>query len=98
MRSRSRSTRAAWVLLAVLPLAAPAGARQQKAPPAAADWAKWESLGAGTRSPDGKWLACPVVRSSGEKALRVRSLADETSKSIADGDGPAFSDDSRWLA
>ncbi len=52
-----------------LPLAAAA----QQAPPTAADYAKWETLGPGTLSPDGKWIAYEITRPNDESELRIRS-------------------------
>lgn len=71
-------------------------------PPAPADFGQWERLtGAGERgglSPDGRWLAYGVARTNGENDLRVASVADGSSKTIAFGAQPAFSADSRWVA
>src|ERR1700693_6311921 len=41
-------------------------------PPAA--FGKWETLGAGDLSPDGKWLAYSIRRVSTDEELRIASL------------------------
>lgn len=71
-------------------------------PPAPADFGPFERLAAagerGGLSPDGRWLAYAINRTSGENDLRVTSVADGTTKTIAFGAQPAFSSDSKWLA
>lgn len=70
--------------------------------PAPADFAQWERLQTtgerGGLSPDGRWLAYGINRTNGENELRVVSVADGATKTIAFGAGPVFSADSRWLA
>ena len=70
--------------------------------PAPADFGQWERLTpAGERgglSPDGRWLAYGITRTNGENDLRVASVADGATKTIAFGAQPAFSSDSRWAA
>ena len=63
-----------------------------------ADYGKWETLGAGTLSPDGKWLAYEIRRSSGDGELRVAPIAGGKTHVVAFCSGAAFSFDSRWLA
>ena len=67
-----------------------------------ADFGQWERLTpAGERgglSPDGRWLAYGITRTNGDNDLRVTSVADGTTKTIAFGAQPAFSADSRWAA
>ena len=71
-------------------------------PPAPADFGPWERLTpAGERgglSPDGRWLAYGITRTNGDNDLRLTSVADGTTKTIAFGAQPAFSADSRWAA
>ena len=71
-------------------------------PPTPADFGQWERLTpAGERgglSPDGKWLAYGITRTNGDNDLRVTSVADGGTKTIAFGAQPAFSSDSRWIA
>jgi dipeptidyl aminopeptidase/acylaminoacyl peptidase len=64
-----------------------------------ADYGKWETLGAATLSPDGKWLAHEIRRTSGDNELRVAptSAAGKTHL-LPFCSGAAFSSDSRWLA
>jgi dipeptidyl aminopeptidase/acylaminoacyl peptidase len=62
-----------------------------------ADYAKWEGLGASELSPDGKWLAYQVRRTSGKHELRL-SPAGAKPLVAAFGENPAFSADSAWLA
>jgi dienelactone hydrolase len=70
--------------------------------PAPADFGPWERLAAagerGGLSPDGRWLAYAINRTNGDNELRVTSVADGTTKTIAFGAQPAFSADSRWAA
>ena len=71
-------------------------------PPAPADFAQWERLAPasdrGGLSPDGKWLAYAINRSNGDNEVRVTSIADGATKTVAFGAQPVFSADSRWLA
>jgi dipeptidyl aminopeptidase/acylaminoacyl peptidase len=73
-------------------------------PLTAADYGKWENLGAGVLSPDGRWLAVPITRVDGTAELRLYLLADSgpaparPAFTAAQGHDPAFSKDSRWLA
>ncbi|HET7619309.1 MAG TPA: prolyl oligopeptidase family serine peptidase [Vicinamibacterales bacterium] len=72
------------------------------APPSPADFGQWERLqlpfAHGGLSPDGKWLAYGIDRTSRENELRVTRIADRTTKVIAFGSGPIFSADSKWMA
>jgi hypothetical protein len=62
-----------------------------------ADYAKWESLGAGQLSPDGKWVAYDFRRGNQSVELRYRA-ADATSEtSVPSGSAPQFTSNSRWL-
>lgn len=75
---------------------------QSKRPVPASEYGQWESLVTfreyGGLSPDGKWLAYGINRSNRNNELRVTSIADGTTKTIAYGSQPAFSSDSRWVA
>lgn len=74
---------------------------QAKHPPAPAEWGQFESLAVQPRgglSPDGKWLAYGINRSSRDNELRIRNLADGTEKTIAFGAQPSFSADAQWVA
>ena len=63
-----------------------------------ADYGKWETLGSGAISPDGKWLAYEIRRSSGDGELRVAPTAGGKTQVAASCSGAAFASDSRWLA
>ena len=82
---------------ALLVLAASAFA-QTKPTLLPADYGKWETLGAGTLSPDGKWLAYDVRRTSGDSELRIAPVAGGKTQTVAFCSAPAYSSDSRWLA
>ena len=65
-----------------------------------ADYGKWETLGAGTLSPDGKWLAYEIRRSGGNNELRVAATGAPSGPGgkthvLAFCSGAAFSSDSR---
>ena len=64
----------------------------------AKDYGQFESLGQLTLSPDGKWMAYAVNRSSRDNELRITDAAGVSTKAIAFGEQPAFSSDSKWLA
>ncbi|HEX6938050.1 MAG TPA: prolyl oligopeptidase family serine peptidase [Longimicrobiales bacterium] len=85
------------VLTLGLALAAtPAAAQKPTLTPA--DYGRWESLGTATLSPDGRWIAYPVDRVNGQDELRIRRLDEDSTRVVAFGARPAFSDDGRWLA
>ena len=63
-----------------------------------ADYGVWESLGAATLSPDGRWLAYGVNRVNEQNELRLRPIARETTYVAPNGSAPAFGADSRWVA
>lgn len=100
MPSLSLRARGAALALALAPLAvAPAHAHAQQKPALTpADYGRWESLGFGTLSPDGKWLAYAIGRVDDRDELRIHGLAADSSRVVAFGSRPAFSDDGRWLA
>ena len=83
--------------LFLLALAAPALA-QTKPTLLPADYGKWETLGAGTLSPDGRWLAYEIRRTSGDGELRIAPVAGGNTQVVAFCSAAAFSSDSRWLA
>ncbi len=72
-----------------------------------ADYGQWESLsagggrgggGGGGFSPDGRFVAYAITRTSRSNELRVLKLADNTTKVAPFGAQPTFSSDSKWLA
>ena len=71
-------------------------------PPTPADFGQWERLQTtgerGGLSADGRWLTYAITRTNGENELRVASVADGATKTVAFGSAPVFSADSRWLA
>jgi dipeptidyl aminopeptidase/acylaminoacyl peptidase len=81
------------VLALSLPLAA-----QPKPTIAPADYGKWETLGNGVLSPDGKWLAYPIRRADGTFELRIGSTAGGKTHVAKLATEPAFSADSHWIA
>lgn len=74
------------------------GLAQTKPRLAPADYGKWETLGATSLSPDGKWLAYGANRSNRNNELRIVSVAGGEPKVTAFGAQPVFSSDSRWVA
>ena len=99
------------IAAAVLAGAAAAGpilVAQSKAAPAPADYGRFESLAAQPRgglSPDGKWLAYGINRSSRDNELRIVAVSGTPAGVKPDGVKPVpfgtqatFSGDSRWAA
>jgi hypothetical protein len=83
--------------LLALALAIPLAA-QPKPSIAPADYGKWETLGNGVFSPDGKWLAYPIRRADGTYELRISPTGGGKTLVAQLGTDPAFSSDSRWVA
>lgn len=98
MKQRVVGAAAVMLFTAVQPLAAQSRTSQQLEPVAPEDYGQFESLGAGTLSPDGQWLAYAVNRVSEENELRVRRIGRDSTVIVPYGSAPAFSGDSRWLA
>ena len=72
---------------------------QQKPAVTPAAFGKWETLGTGDLSADGKWLAYSVRRVNTDEELRIASLTGARKDIVAAfGRGPQFSDNSRFLA
>ena len=72
---------------------------QQKPAVTPAAYGKWETLGAGDLSPDGKWLAYSIRRVNTDEELRVASVSGAGKETVAAfGRRPVFSDDSKFLA
>ncbi len=88
-------------LVAATLLAAPLTAQQSHAAAkptlTSADYAKWETLGAGALSPDGKWLAYDFRRANATTELHYRSVGSDKETSARSGSNPQFSANSRWL-
>ncbi|HEX6133897.1 MAG TPA: prolyl oligopeptidase family serine peptidase [Longimicrobiales bacterium] len=99
MKVHPGCVRTSWtwpLLLAALAAAAPVAGQQRPVEPE--DYGRFESLGTGTLSPDGRWLAYAVNRVDEQNELRVRMVARDSTIVIAYGGGASFSPDSRWLA
>src|SRR5665213_3310103 len=64
---------------------------------AAADYAKWETLGNGTLSPDGKWFVYDLRRGNGSTELRYRALSGDNDVVVRSANGGQFSSNNRWL-
>src|SRR5262245_9626054 len=62
-----------------------------------ADYAKWETLGAGVLSPDGKWVAYDFRRGNASVELRYRRVGAPTETAVPSGSSPQFTSNSRWL-
>lgn len=88
------------VLIAGVGVSVPAPlTAQDKGTVPAADYGKWESLGAPLLSNDGTWIAYPVRRVDETRELRLRAVAaDAPVQEIEWGERPQFSDDGRWLS
>jgi dipeptidyl aminopeptidase/acylaminoacyl peptidase len=86
-------------LLLALGAVTPAFAQQpQRTPVPAAAYGKWETLGTGALSPDGKWIAYPIRRVEGTAELRYRALGTDSTRVAPGGEEPVFSRNGRWLA
>ena len=54
----------------------------QKPTLTAADYAKWETLGSGALSPDGKWVAYDFRRGNNTTELRYRAVGSESERTV----------------
>jgi len=92
-------------VLAVLTTGAGSVAAQQQGSSSArakpvlssADYAKWETLGNGALSPDGKWVAYDFRRGNGSTELRYRTIDSGNEHSVRSANGPQFSANDHWL-
>lgn len=62
------------------------------------DYGQWESLGVGTLSQNGLWLAATVSRVNGEDELRIHQVSSDSVVVVSYGSGAVFSEDGRWVA
>src|SRR6185437_7283969 len=69
---------------------------QRKPTISLADAAKWESLGAGGLSPDGKWVTYDIRRNNGTNELHYRAI-DGDDHAVRSANGGQFTSDNRWL-
>jgi len=84
-----RITIALWLVLA--------GPALAQSPITPADYGKWESPGAASLSPNGRWLAYGLNRVNEENELRIRPLDRDTAFVVPNATGATFSVDSRWI-
>lgn len=61
-----------------------------------ADYGQWESPGAASLSPDGRWIGYGVSRVNERNELRLRPMDRDTFFTVPNGSGVAFGADSRW--
>ena len=94
-RLQVTSLQALLVLCVTLAVATPAQAQRPVQP---ADYPKWESLGSGTLSPDGAWLAAPISRTSGENELRIHHTRSDSVVAVPYATSPRFAANGRWVA
>lgn len=97
------SIRACRLPLPLLPivaiLAVPSPTFSQDRPLVTADdYGRWENLGPATLSPDGRWIAYTVTRVDEHSELRLRNVAEDSTRVFQWGTSPAFSPDGRWFA
>lgn len=78
-------------------MAGPLIAQQKPTVTAHPDLAKWETLGAGALSPDGKFVAYDFRRGDGTTELRYRAVTGGEEHIVRLATGPQFSNDSHWL-
>ena len=95
-------TRPLTITALTIALAVPARAQQPthgaaKPTLTSADYAKWETLGAGALSPDGKWVAYDFRRGNGSTELRYRALDTDKEQAARSAANPEFTSNSRWL-
>jgi dipeptidyl aminopeptidase/acylaminoacyl peptidase len=62
------------------------------------DYDRWRSVISTEISDDGRWMSYAYGRREGEDTLYVRDLDGDENHAIPQGNGPVFSDDSRWVA
>ncbi len=62
------------------------------------DYGRWEDLRGAELSPFGDWIAYVVARVDEKSELRVRRLAEDSTRVVPWGSAPAFSPDGRWLS
>ncbi|MDA0330330.1 MAG: hypothetical protein O2958_15160, partial [Gemmatimonadetes bacterium] len=86
-------------LLLTFTLYAPAAAAAQQKPTVTPDdYDRFETLGPGVLSPDGRWLAVSIGRVSDEGELRIHRTDTDSVVAVPFGTRPSFSRDNRWVA
>ena len=93
----TRTSKLAWCALLLTASGVPVSA-QERPPVTREDFGKWESLGAGTLSADGTWLAVPISRVNGRDELRLHRTDRDSVIVVPYGARAAFSEDGRWVA
>ncbi|HVT37445.1 MAG TPA: hypothetical protein VHE78_00225, partial [Gemmatimonadaceae bacterium] len=96
---------AAWPLLAQPAPASSAPVTGSRQPVPASEWSRWESLGNGALSPDGKWVAYDLRRVNGPGELRYRAVGSATGMggtpgeeiTVRNGSGPVFTNSNHFL-
>lgn len=75
-------------------------AAQQPRPVRPEEYGRWEQLAAQRTplSPDGTWLVYGINRSNRDNEIRFQPTSGGTPIVVAFGEGPVFSDDSKWAA
>src|ERR1700749_2987599 len=86
--SMQRAFRIAALIAGV---ASPLVAQQKPTITADADLAKWETLGAGALSPDGKFVAYDFRRGNGTSELRYRAVNGGDEHTVRSASAPQFS-------
>ena len=71
---------------------------QDQTPVQLEDYGQWESLGSGTLSPNGEWLAVSISRVNRENELRIHHTNSDSVIVVAYGARPSFSEDGQWVA
>ena len=82
---------------AILTLPSPTSA-QQRPLVTPDDYGRWEDLRGAELSPFGDWIAYVVTRVDEKSELRVRRLAEDSTRVFPWGSAPAFSPNGRWLS
>ena len=101
-RPRLRRPRPIVVAVALMSVVGMASvlAQDPKRPVRPPDYGQFERLGPRTPlSPDGRWLAVPIMRVDGTSELRTYSVSNVGSPVVAEeGRDPVFAENSAWLA
>lgn len=82
----------------LLGLSAEEATAQDRNPVQPEDYGQWESLGSGTLSQNGQWIAVSISRVSGENELRIHHVASDSVIVVGYGTRSAFSPDGQWIA
>ncbi|MGD8331521.1 MAG: hypothetical protein PVJ49_18965, partial [Acidobacteriota bacterium] len=83
---------------ALAPAVAAQEASSEKKPLTLADYPRWSRINSVELSADGAWMSYAYDPNEGDSTLYVRELDGDRVYEATNGSGPAFSDDSRWVA